>query len=383
MTPKRSFAAVSALLVALLLPAAGRAEAPARAPKYKIRWLITHQNLDYFNAAAKAFKTRVERGSAGEIEVVIETSNPGTQSSEAVAAERIARRVAAGEAQMGHTFTNALGALDPQLAVFDAPFLIGSYGHMESVFDGPHGPRLLAGMRAHGLLGLTFTYSGGAQGVAGREREIRGPEDLKGLRVGVFGSEVDKAWLSALGAVPVEVGHDVSGFLDRTRREGLDALVVTWRRMHEARLHEEYRFFSLEGASYLTSVSYINEAFYNGLPEKHRRLVKESALEAGRIERANTITLNERSKREMAAKGVRPVHLSEAGRSAFARALSPVYARALAPRIGEDLVASVRGLSGSPFPKGADELDESRVELSLAWPAANGALAGRPQLTRR
>ena len=232
------------------------------------------------------------------------------------------------------------------------------YLHMEGVIEGPIGTELLEGFRGRGLVGLAFTYSGGAQGVATSDREIRGPEDLKGRRIGVYGSDVDRAWLSALGAQPVALDHSLPTFARLAQEGGIDSAVVTWRRVRDAQLKDRYRYVSLMHSSYLTSVTYINEKFFEGLPEGYRELVKRSALTAARVERARTIELNETSKHEVMARGMRPVHLSAAAHAGFVEALRPVYEGALDQVVGKDLIERIRGTGDSPqLPSGLDFAD--------------------------
>lgn len=320
--------------------------APARAAEYKIRWLIGHPDLDYFGASAQKFKEAVEQGSHGKIEVeIVPAKNPWENSPSGRANPEIAGKVGRGEAEMGHSFTNVMGKVDPRLMAFELPYLFHSYGHLEGVLEGPIGSELLAGLRAHKIVGLAFTFSGGAQGVATLDREIREPADLKGLKIGTFGDAVDTAWLTSLGASPVSIEHRLFGILPLTQSGSVDSVAVTWRRIHEARLHERYKYVNLMGSSYLVSVTYINEEFFQSLPEAYRTLVKNSAEVAARIERAKAIELNSTSEREMSAKGLIPVHLSAAGRLKFQAALRPVYEKQLNGIVGKELIERIRETS--------------------------------------
>lgn len=334
-------AALVGLAALLLAGIAG----PADAAKYKIKWLLGHPNLDYFEEAAENFKKTVEAGSNGDISVEIVAAN--NEAIEAQASPEIAPLVAKGEAEMGHSFTDVMGAVDPRLMAFEAPYLFRDYRHMEGVIEGPLGASMLEGLRAHKLVGLSFTYSGGASGVATLEREIRKPSDLKGLKVGVFGDAVNAAWLTSLGATPVPIKHRRSGILGWAADGTLDAVVITWRNFEQAALNQSFKHFSMPGSTYLVSVTYINEAFYESLPAAYRTLIKTASQEAGRIERAKTIELNEDAKRVMLAKGVRPVTMTEGGRQAFARALTPAYAD-IETILGKDLVKAIRATPGVP-----------------------------------
>ncbi|MDP3544161.1 MAG: TRAP transporter substrate-binding protein DctP [Elusimicrobiota bacterium] len=300
--------AVSCLLSASVAPA------HAAKAKHHITWLLGHENLDYFEEAAESFKKTVEEGSGGEIAVTIVTDvHDGGRSMPGIAA-----KVAKGEAEMGHSFADVMGAVDPRFHVFEAPYLFRDYRHLEGVFEGPVGAAMLGDLRSQGLVGLSFTYSGGASGVATAKRELRTLEDLKGLRVGVYGEPLNGAWLKTLGAEAVPVGHKINEIVPKRRDGALDAAVITWRNFQAGRLQAGFDRFSLPDSTYLVSVTYANEKFLAGLPEKHRTLILTASRDAAWIERVKTIELNAEAKRDLLAQGVRPVYASEGLRRAVA-----------------------------------------------------------------
>lgn len=342
----RPIAASAALLVLLSVSAR-----PARAAaKYKIRWLIGHQNLDYFEDAALDFKRTVETKSHGDIEIIIDKTGDSGGSAKQSALE-VGAAVAKGEAEMGHSFTDIMGSIDPRLYAFEAPFLIRDYRHMEGVIEGPIGNELLDGLRPKGIVGLSFTYSGGANGVATIDREIRKPADLKGLKIGVYGDEVQSAWIRALGATPVAIGHAEDGILAREKDGSLDASVITWRNFERASLDSRFKRMSLMNSTYLVSVTYVNEKFFDSLPKKYQDLLRRTSRVEGRIERAKTIELNELTRRKVLAYGVRPVHLSEADRALFVSAVQPAYS-SIEAVVGKDLLERIRKAKDGPMPSG-------------------------------
>ena len=323
---------------------------PVHAAKYKIQWLIGHVNLDYFEEAALNFKEAVEKGSHGDIEVSIVTAKDVEEYRDRRPGPEIANAVARGEAEMGHSFTDVMGGMDQRLWAFDLPYVFRDYRHLEGVFEGPLGEELLAGLRQHKLVGLTFTYSGGANGIATEDRAIRRPEDLKGLKVGTYGDDVDQAWLTSLGATPVLINHRQENILPLARSKEIDAAVITWRRFERAGLARSFKYVNLMDSSYLVSVTYVNEKFFESLPEDYRKLIKDSAHLAGRIERAKTIELNELAKRQVSAKGVRQVYLTQKNAARFQEVLRPVYQKSLDALVGKDLIERIRKTPAGPAP---------------------------------
>lgn len=338
-----TLAALSAFCAVFAVPGS------AAEPRYKITWLLGHQNLDYFEEAAASFKKAVETGSGGEIRVSIVNRHEDKALSPETESTRIAAAVARGEAEMGHSFADVLSPVDARLMAFEAPYLFRGYEHMEGVIEGPVGRGLLADLGQKGIEGLSFTYSGGASGVATLDRPIRSPADLKGLKVGVTGDAVSRAWLRELGAIPVPIEHGNEKILDLAFRGELDAVVITWRNFEQAKLADRFRYFSLPGSTYLVSVTYVNREFYRSLPKKYRQLLASASLEAGAIERAKTVELNADARRTLEGKGVRGVTLSESGRAEFEAALSPIYKHALEPLLGARFLRSVRRASDKPL----------------------------------
>lgn len=332
----------SAVSVACLVTLLAAAASPAHAAKYKVRWLLGHTNLDFFEASAESFKNSVEKGSNGDIEVQIVTAADPWKNTQGRLTNEIAAKVASGEAEMGHSFTNVIGQTDHRLWAFDCPYLMKGYLHMEGVIEGPIGAELLAGLRKEDMVGLAFTYSGGAEGVATTDKEIRGPEDLKGRKVATYGDEVDTAWLSALGAQPVAIQHQLTTINQLTEAGKIDSAMVTWRRVREAHMQERYKFVNMMNSEFLVSVTYANAKFFDALPAKYQKLLKDSATTAARIERARTIELNEASKREAMAKGIMPVYPTDAARARFQAALQPVYEAKLNAIVGKDLIERIR-----------------------------------------
>jgi C4-dicarboxylate-binding protein DctP len=311
---------------------------PAHAAQYKMRWYLAHRNIDFFEETAARFKKQVETRTHGNVSVDVVAIGDDAK------APDIAGMVERGEAEMGHSFTDVVGGVDPRLYAFQAPFLFRDYQHMEGIIEGPLGAEMLENFKAHHMVGLSLTYSGGASEIATVDRELRKPSDLKGLRVAVYGDPVTSAWLKSLGATPVPVGHDTRRALD----ESIDAAVVTWRNFGEAGLNRKFKLMNLPGSTYLVSVTYINEKFLKSLPEAYQSIILDESRTAGRIERAKTIELNESSKRSMLGQGVRAVYLSKEGEAEFASAVQPAFDRSIDAIVGRDFVAKARKTADGP-----------------------------------
>lgn len=331
--------------VFLLLALVTALAAPARAATYHIRWYLGHKNLDYFEEAARDFKKVVETGSKGDIDVtIVLKANDDPQGPDHVS--KIAAEVASGKIEMGHSFLDVMG--DPRLHAFEAPYLMRNYRHVEGVIEGPVGANLLAGLQPQGLKGLSFTFSGGANGIATVDRPLRTPEDLKGLKIGCYGDSVDQAWLKSLGAIPVPIGRHLGSIASMARRGQLDGVIITWRNFERESLDTAFNYFNLPNSSYLLTVTYINKKYFESMPKAYRDLISKASIEAARVERARTIELNEDARREEVSKGVRAVYLTDANRRRFVAALKPVYKNVIDGVLGRALIQKIENTKDAP-----------------------------------
>jgi len=333
-------AAALSLLVTSVVPIAHSGEKRQKG-KYQVTWLLGHRNLDFFEEAAEEFKHSVEKRSNGEIEVSIKNS-PDTGADASLLEAAIPGRVASGEIEMGHSFVDVLGQVDKRYHVYEAPFLFRGYRHMEGVIEGPIGTGMLEDLKKQDLVGMSFTYSGGANGVATKDRPIRRPEDLKGLRVGVTGNEVDHAWLKQLGAIPVPLGHGLDQIAGLAGKGELDGVVITWRNFAVANLQHTFKYMSLMDSTYLVSVTYANDKWFASLPKEYQTMLMEESLKAAQIERARTIQLNADSKQSLLSKGVRPAPMTRKATDSFKKAVQPSYDGVIGEALGKDFIEGVK-----------------------------------------
>lgn len=87
----------------------------------------------------------------------------------------------------------------PEIGVFNIPFLFRDVNHAHAVLDGPIGQSYLEKFRNKDLIALAWGENGMRQ-LTNSRREIRTPEDLRGLKLRVPQSDVMVAGFKALGA---------------------------------------------------------------------------------------------------------------------------------------------------------------------------------------
>ena len=93
----------------------------------------------------------------------------------------------------------ALPNLVPEVGVFNIPFLFRDVAHARAVLDSPIGQSYLEKFRAKDLVALAWGESG-MRHITNSKRAIKGPGDLKGLKLRLPQSEVMLTGFKALGA---------------------------------------------------------------------------------------------------------------------------------------------------------------------------------------
>lgn len=96
--------------------------------------------------------------------------------------------------------TAILNNFAKRIGVLDLPYLWRDYEHVHKVLDGEIGATLATDLEAVGLKVLAWMDSWGYRNVVTANRDIKGPEDLRGLKIRTIQTPVYLAALNAMGA---------------------------------------------------------------------------------------------------------------------------------------------------------------------------------------
>jgi TRAP-type transport system periplasmic protein len=171
--------------------------------------------------------------------------------------------------------TWAIGDYVPEANVFLLPLLFRDYAHARAVLDGPIGQDILGKLPAHGLVGLAWTEAG-FRYVANSKRPIRGPEDLKGLRLRTGKTPVLIDTFRAFGVevVPLPMARPVIDALAQGALDGVETdidAVMNWEMFRWA------QYLSLTRHAYAPAITVMSKVAYDKLSEADRRAFVEAA----------------------------------------------------------------------------------------------------------
>ena len=187
-------------LIGLALAASVAFGPPAGAAEVTIRFSCAAPPSDFLARALEAFKGEVEKANVG---VKVETY-PGSvlfrQGTEVPALQR-------GNLEMSTMTTFEVAQQMPEYGLFNRAYLLRDYAHLRKVFDGPIGAdyRRKVGDRM-GIEILAVAYLGTRQVNLRAKRDVKGPDDLAGVKMRM---PAGPEWLllgRTLGVSPTPLG---------------------------------------------------------------------------------------------------------------------------------------------------------------------------------
>lgn len=197
----RIFTIVAAFLtlsMAALRVDAQASNAPAGGKQFTLKFSTASTPLDTHTMAIEKFKEAIEKSTNGQIKVeLFHSSSLYKQDAEAESLMR-------GTLEMNYTSAGWLGDKVPEAAMFNMGYLYKDYDHMTRTLNGEVGNALFEQVvKTIGIRPLGAFYLGSRQmNYRDIGREIRTPEDMKGLKLRMPNSP---AWLflgKALGGNP-------------------------------------------------------------------------------------------------------------------------------------------------------------------------------------
>jgi len=224
-----------------------------------------------------------------------------------------------------------------RMGVLDLPFMWINYDHAHHVLDGKVGETLAAEHEKLGLKVLGWQDSWGYRNVVTTKKEIKKPEDLKGLKIRTIQTPTYVAALNAMGAsaTPMAFGEVYTslqtGVLDGF--EHASAVVYT------GKYYEVAKYVTLTGHLFGPTVTVISKKEWDGYTDKEKQVVAAAAKLAQDVNRSLSVQRDAESLDKLKAKGMIVNPIDKTG---FVKAALPLQDQ-LAKTLGaDDLLKVIR-----------------------------------------
>jgi C4-dicarboxylate-binding protein DctP len=244
------------------------------------------------------------------------------------------------ELDLCHFASSYLAHRVPGLAIFDLPFQTTSRKEIYPKLDGALG-RLLAQEVAKktGFVLLGF-WDNGFRHLTNRLRQIRRPEDCRGLSIRTMNSAIHQATFRALGFEPRFI--DVRDFPEAVRSGAVDAQENPLTNTVNFRIHETHRHVTTTGHFYGVTLVLGNRARIEGWPAPVREALRDAVAAATQAQRRFAQEEDAVCLKALAQAGVEVIGGEGFDREAFVTATKAVAAEQ-AGAIDPDVLALARG----------------------------------------
>ena len=224
-----------------------------------------------------------------------------------------------------------------RMGVLDLPFMWRNYEHAHHVLDGKVGQTLAAEHEKLGLKILGWQDSWGYRNVVTTKKEVKKPEDLKGLKIRTIQTPTYVAALNAMGAsaTPMAFGEVYTslqtGVLDGF--EHASAVIFT------GKYYEIAKYITLTQHLFGPTATVISKKEWDGYTDKEKQIVQDAARLAQDINRSLSAQRDAESMDKLKAKGmiVNPID-----KTVFLKAAGPLQDQLAKTVNAEDLLKIIR-----------------------------------------
>ena len=226
-----------------------------------------------------------------------------------------------------------------QLNLFSLPFLMPDYAALDSLTQGAVGKDIFAILEKAGVVPLAWGENGYRQ-LSNSAREVKTPEDVKGMKIRVVGSPLFLDTFTALGANPTQMSWaDAQPALASGAVDGQENPLTIFT---AAKLHTVgQKNVTLWGYVADPLIFVVNKDVWASWSKEDQAIVRQAAIEAGKycidLAREGMTGANPPVLKTIEGFGVNVVRLTPQERAAFVAATRPTYEK-WAKQIGPDLV---------------------------------------------
>ncbi|HEV2630124.1 MAG TPA: TRAP transporter substrate-binding protein [Pseudolabrys sp.] len=241
-------------------------------------------------------------------------------------AEDILTLVESGELTLGYQSSSYLTDRVPELGFVDLPFLFANNAQARGAMDGALGDFLVKSIEDRIGYRILGWFENGFRHISNRLRPIHVPADMKGMKIRVLPSEIQRRTFDLLGAIAMRM--DLTEAIAMIKAGTLDAQENPLANTVTYGVHNFHKFHTLTSHFYISRPVFLHrasfEAWPNDLQEAMRRAVKESVT----YQRGLAVEEHEESRRIIEAAGCEIVEPTAREHDAFVNAVRPLTAEA-------------------------------------------------------
>lgn len=191
-------------------------------------------------------------------------------------------QVQLGALEMTRVSVGVVGPIVDDFNAFNLPYVFRSIDHMRNVVDGEIGQELLAGLEAGGLIGLGY-MDAGARSFYNKERPIREPADLEGLKIRVMQNPIFIEMMSEMGGNGIPIAfNELYTALQTGVVDGAENNPPSYSTQKH---FEQAGYYSLTEHLIVPEIFVFSKIVWDTLTDERKALIREAAVIATQKER--------------------------------------------------------------------------------------------------
>ena len=168
----------------------------------------------------------------------------------------------------------------PRLLMFTLPFLAQTREEVTALLHSDLAAKVCAEAEAEtGTVIINLCDAGGFRQFSNNKHAITKPEDLQGLKMRTAGMETIDRTFRALGATTTPVPY--SDLYMALRTGVADGQENPWTNVSSMKFYEVQKYFTEVNYQFHPDPFYVNEAWWNSLPEEFQTIIRECATDMG------------------------------------------------------------------------------------------------------
>ena len=241
-------------------------------------------------------------------------------------AEDILTLVENGEMTLGYQSSSYLTDRVPELGFVDLPFLFADNTQARAAMDGALGQHLARKTEERINYRILGWFENGFRHISNRLRPVHVPADLKGMKIRVLPSDIQKRTFELLGAVAMRM--DLTEAIAMIKAGTLDAQENPLANTVTYGVHKFHKFHTLTSHFYISRPIFLNRTAFDAWPQDLQRALRAAVAEAVAFQRKLAVEEHETSRQAIEAAGCEIVELTPKEHAAFVAAVQPLVADA-------------------------------------------------------
>jgi len=241
-------------------------------------------------------------------------------------AEDILTMVESGELTLGYQSSSYLTDRVPELGFVDLPFLFANNAQARAAMDGALGAFLVRKTEERINFRILGWLENGFRHISNRLRPIHRPADMKGMKIRVLPSEIQKRTFELLGAVAMPM--DLSEAIAMIKAGTLDAQENPLANTVTYGVHKFHKFHTLTSHFYISRPVFLHRASFESWPGDLQRAMQDAVTESVAFQRKLAVEEDDAARQAIEDAGCEIVELNAQEHAAFVAAVQPLLADA-------------------------------------------------------